>query len=358
MDTTAGSTRSGRGDGEYAGYAAELVGVVSAAVEALRGLPGVVHRLTGPDLDTVLAAVDRVAALAGAARFTVTADAVARGEVAASQAGSTRQWVAERCPSLDAREAGVVAKAVRDLTGAHRGALDLTQARDAVMAGSLSVPAGAVLATEWGQLKPLVEPGAREAVVAGLVAMGESEGPVGVRAVRPALLARYGLGEVLQEVEDRQAGLTTLSCGADIGGGVTEYRLRLAVEARAVLEAALNAASAPQPLQTNSIKDPGGSGGGLRDPRTVEQRRGDALIAACRRATTLYDPTLDAGTSTTVNAVDPASADADGIGTGTVRAGGAGGVAGPGGPGGVGVRPVGVRPGSRPRSWSPSAWTT
>jgi hypothetical protein len=116
-------------------------------------------------------------------------------------------------------------------------------------------------------------------VLAGLIAMGVVDGSAGVRRLRPALLAKYGLGEVLQEVEDRHAGLTVLSCGHHIGGGITEYRLRLNPEARAVVEAAINTASAPKVVD------------GVRDPRTVDQRRGDALVGVCRRAT-LHLPRL------------------------------------------------------------------
>ena len=85
-------------------YGEELVAVLSAATAALTDLPAEVHRLTGADLDVVLPVVDALAAVAGAGRYTVTAEAVERGEVAASQAGSTAQWVADRCPTLDARE--------------------------------------------------------------------------------------------------------------------------------------------------------------------------------------------------------------------------------------------------------------
>jgi hypothetical protein len=53
----------------------------------------------------VLPVIDRLAAMAGAGRYTITADAESRGEVASSQAGTTAQWIAERCPSLDSREA-------------------------------------------------------------------------------------------------------------------------------------------------------------------------------------------------------------------------------------------------------------
>jgi hypothetical protein len=82
-------------------------------------------------------------------------------------------------------------------------------------------------------------------------------------------------------VEDRHSGLTVLSCGHDIGGGITEYRLRLNPEARAVVEAAINTASAPQPAAVG----PGGHDvGDVRDVRTIDQRRGDALVELCRRA--------------------------------------------------------------------------
>ena len=96
-------------------YGDELVAVLSAATAVLSDLPARVHRLTGSDLHAVLPVVDQLAAVAAAGRFTITAEAVGRGEVAGSQAGSTPQWVADRCPSLDARDAGLVAKAVREL---------------------------------------------------------------------------------------------------------------------------------------------------------------------------------------------------------------------------------------------------
>jgi hypothetical protein len=196
----------------------ELTALLAAVTAVFEALPGQLHRLTGPDLDAALSAVDRVAAVAAGTRFTLTAEAVARGEVASSQAGSVAQWVADRCPALDGREAGLVGKAVRELTS-PRVAPELVVARDAVTAGRLSAPAACVVATELKQLIPLVESSALGAVTAGLVAMGEVDGAVGVRRVRSALLARYGLGEVLQEVEDRHRGLTVLSCGHDIGAG-------------------------------------------------------------------------------------------------------------------------------------------
>ena len=256
-------------DLQAGGYGDQVVAVLSAAVDVLADLPARVTRLTGPDLDAVLPVVDRLAALAAAGRYTITADAEHRGQIASSQAGTTGQWVADRCPSLDARDAGLVGKAVRELA-----AVELRTVAEAVAAGRLSVPAGCVVAAEWRQLAALIEPDATDAVLAGLITIGEVDGPVGVRRLRPALLARYGLGERLQQIQDRHAGLTVLSCAHDIGGGITQYRLRLNPEARAVVEAAINALSAPRVVD------------GVKDPRTVDQRRGDALVEVCRRAHT------------------------------------------------------------------------
>jgi Domain of unknown function (DUF222) len=287
-------------------YGEQLVAALSAATGLLRDLPGRVSRLTGPDLDVVLPAVDALAAVAAAGRFTVAGEAQSRGEVAASQAGSLSQWVGDRCPSLDAREAGLVAKAVSELCTPT-----LRAARDAVADGRLSVAAGCVLAAEWRQLAPLVEPDAADAVLTGLVSVGETSGSAGVRGLRPALLARYGLGQRLQQAEDRHAGLTVLSCGHDIGGGITEYRLRLNPEARAVVEAAINPLAAPaSPLAPTVSADgaadraqgaDGGVGVGGRDPRTVDQRRGQALVEVCRRATAAgMSPSAPSGVKATV----------------------------------------------------------
>ena len=254
----------GRGD--------ELVALLSCVSEVLVDLPVSVCRLTGAELDAVVGAVDRLAAVAAAGRFTIAAEADARGEVAASASGTLRQWVADRCPAVDAREAGVIARAVRELSAPM-----VEPARAAVAAGRLSVAAGVVVASEWAQLRPLLEAGAEGPVLAGLVEVGVAHGCAGVRGLRPALLARYGLGAVIQDEQDRRAGLTNLSCGHDIGGGITEYRMRLTPGSLAVVEAALNVLTRP------AVVD------GEPDRRTVEQRRGDALVEVCRRAVSLTD---------------------------------------------------------------------
>ncbi len=90
----------------------ELVALLSTVTQVLAELPVAVSRLAGPDLETVVGAVDRLAAMAAAGRFTIAGEANARGEVASSPSGTLRQWLADHCPTVDAREAGVIAKAV------------------------------------------------------------------------------------------------------------------------------------------------------------------------------------------------------------------------------------------------------
>ena len=260
----------------------ELVAALSAVTRLLEELPVSVCRLGGGDLDAVMGELDRLAAAAAAGRFTVASEAEQRGEVRVSASGTVRQWVADRCPSLEASDAGVVAKAVTQLNTPA-----LETARTAVAGGRLSVRAGVVVASELAQLRPLLQPGVQESVLAGLVEVGTRFGCAGVRGLRPAMLTRYGCGEVIQDEQDRRSGLTQLTCGHDIGGGITEYRMRLTPESRAVVEAAINTLSAPRPV--GILDGPAGTIGlqPSGDTRTVEQRRGDALVDVCRRAVTL-----------------------------------------------------------------------
>ena len=67
------------------------------------------------------------------------------------------------------------------------------------------------------------------------------------RKVRPFLLARYGVEDVLQAQQDRGKAFIALTQPRDTGADTFEYRLALDVEGKAVLEAALGPLSAPKP---------------------------------------------------------------------------------------------------------------
>ncbi len=202
-----------------------------------------------------------------AARVCVVAEALSRGEpgsgpVALSPVG----WVREHARSL---RAGGAAQVVR-LAEAFRVPGN-EPVKDAVLSGRLPVRVAGVVVAEVARLRPLLAEGAEPAVLAGLVEIAAEHGPAGCRGLRPALLARYGLDEVLdleQEAAKRYVGLSQPRVGEL---GVAEYRLTLDPEGRAVLEAALGPLSAPVPVD------------GERDLRPADQRRGEALVTLVRR---------------------------------------------------------------------------
>lgn len=303
-------------DGEMLTYGDQLVAALERAVALGEQLPGQRFRLSGDDLARVLPLLDRCRAVMEGDTYAIAAEAELRGEVAASQAGSTANWVSQHCPSLDRRQAAAVAKAVKRLAPPR-----FAQVHQAVMDGQISPAVGVTVRAEFDAMERLLRPGSDDAVLAGLVAMGVADGSAGVRGLRPAMLARYGLAEELQDEQDRHDGCTTLTRGRDIGGGLHEYRLRLGPEQRAVVEAAIGALSAPRPCTGHPDRGDHTRGPECRDPRTLEQRRGDALVEVCRRATAATPATTAAGTKVTVFVTIRWDDLRDGTGPGTVFAG-------------------------------------
>lgn len=235
----------------------------------LRELSHLLWQATGSDLSGLMTELDQVAALAGAGRVAVTAEAVQRGEVASSQCASTAAWVAQYAPSLaSGGGAGQLAKCIEQLRRPI-----LQPVRDAVLAGELPVPVALVVVSEFDKLRGRIIPEAEPLVLAGLVDIGVQDGAREVRQLRPRLLADHGAPGELQDEQDRAAAQVTLSHPRCVDDGVWEYQLRLDVEAKAILEAAIGPLSAPW------------HPGGARDARSAAQRRGQALIEVCRRVT-------------------------------------------------------------------------
>ena len=144
--------------------------------------------------------------------------------------------------------------------------------REAVLAARAPVRNAAVAIGGMDKLRPRLTPESHDTVLEGFVALAEGQGPHQIRALRPALIAKYGhLGE-FQRREDRLKHGTSLSQPYD-DDGMAEYRLRLDPEGSAVLEAMLGPLAAPQPSTEHGS-----------DLRTSDQRRADALVEVCRRA--------------------------------------------------------------------------
>ncbi|MGV1009795.1 MAG: hypothetical protein ACOYBY_14470 [Dermatophilaceae bacterium] len=240
---------------------------LAEAFAALKVLPRLLWQAGRGELDVVLGEVDELAALAAAGRVAVTAEALERGEVAGSQCASTTAWVAAHAPSLAAGGAGQVAKLVEATRTAEMAAV-----RTAVIDAALPVATATVVLAEYRRLWDQVLPGARAAVLDGLIGIGCSHGPRAVRALRERLLAEFGDWDDRERAAARAAREVALSqpVAGDVDG-VWDYVLRVDAEAKAILEAAIGALSAP--MHTDEA----------RDPRSTSQRRGQALIEVCRR---------------------------------------------------------------------------
>ncbi|NYG06875.1 hypothetical protein BJ986_001362 [Phycicoccus badiiscoriae] len=245
---------------------------IAAARESLAGFDSALWQAPSggaPDgLAGLMSEVDALGAACEAAKVSITAEAMDRGETGDGAAALTvTQWVRAHAPSTRAGGAGqVVAVAVAF------GKPVNAPVADAVRAGVLPVRSAAVVVAEADRLRPVLAQGAQPHVLAGLIEMAVQHGPRGCRMVRPALLARYGRDGRLQLEQDAAARFVALSQPVEDGTGVAEYRLTLDPEGKAVLEAALGPLSAPSPVR------------GECDLRSSDRRRGDALVQLVRRA--------------------------------------------------------------------------
>ena len=231
-------------------------------------------QVQGAELGTLLGEFDALAAVACGARVAVVGEAESRGEIAASQAGSTAGWVAAHAPTLAAGSgAGQVARLVRECARP-----DLSSVQAAAVSGAVSVPAALTVVSEFARLKPRLREEAAPTVLQGLLDMGIADGPKGVRSLRPALLAAHGADGEFQADADTAERLVSLSRPSTDELGALTYQLVLDPAGAAALEAAIGPLSAPVPGPD-----------GERDPRSPQLRRGQALIEVCRRATSAGD---------------------------------------------------------------------
>jgi hypothetical protein len=247
---------------------------IRAAMRTVTELVASLWQVQGGELGALLGEFDALAAVACGARVAVVGEAESRGEISASQAGSTAGWVAEHAPTLAAGGgAGQVARLVRECARP-----DLTSVQAAAVTGAVSVPAALTVVTEFARLKPRLREEAAPTVLKGLLDMGIADGPKGVRSLRPALLAAHGADGEFQADADTAERLVSLSRPSTDELGALTYQLILDAAGAAALEAAIGPLSAPVPGPD-----------GERDSRSPQLRRGQALIEVCRRATNAGD---------------------------------------------------------------------
>jgi len=237
--------------------------------EALQGLDSELWRTGAGELGPLLGVVDDLGGACDAARVAVVGEALARGETSGGAAATTTVgWVRQWAPSMRSGGAGQLVTVAQSFTKTENAPVKV-----ALDSGRVPVRAAAAVVAEAEKMRPLLTEGAEPHVLEGLISMAAQHGPRGCRMVRPALLAKYGLDDVLQQQQSATKRFIALSQPHDDGTGIFEYRLALDVEGKAVLEAALGPLSAPQPS-----KEAG------PDLRPSDQRRGDALVTIVRRA--------------------------------------------------------------------------
>jgi Domain of unknown function (DUF222) len=235
------------------------------ACAALDGLESDLWQATGPELGPLMALVDEVGRRVGAGRFAVLAEAVERGEVG----GGVRQahgWLLEWAPSFRAGGSAAVVK-VLDHSRLERYA----GLRAALLAARVPIANAACVVEEYERFGHLMHPLAQVPAMEALVEAAEQGGRRDVRAIRNRVVARYGREGRFQAEQDRMRSCALLSQPMDDGTGLYEYRMLLDPEAKAVVEAAVQALSAPRPAD------------GEPDHRPSGQRRVEALLEVVRR---------------------------------------------------------------------------
>ena len=144
----------------------------------------------------------------------------------------------------------------------------------AVSGGTLTVRKAMTALRQLGQVEHALEPGKREEALASLTLMAQTGYDRNVIAVGRTLMALVGADRSLERNEAALRSLSSLKL-CPLANGMVAISGQLDPESGAVLSAALDPLSAPNPPEAN----------GGRDPRQADRRRADALIELCRRAT-------------------------------------------------------------------------
>lgn len=192
---------------------------IDAAVEALTGLESCLWEAQGVDLGPLFRRIDDLGRRVESARVAVLGEAMGRGETTSGVARPHVGWVLKWAPSLRAGGAGRLVEVTR-VSREERHA----QIREALLDGRVGVANAAVCVIEMDRLRHRLRPEVVPTVWEGLLALAEVEGPRAIRALRPALLARYGGEGELERLAERARAQVRLSQPATAADGLHEYR--------------------------------------------------------------------------------------------------------------------------------------
>jgi hypothetical protein len=258
---------------------AKRLKALQRACAALDGLDAELWQVHSADLGPLMSRVDRLGEQVGGARAAVLGEAVERGETGKGPAGA-HAWLLKWAPSYRSGGSAQLVRVV-DATREQRYA----QLRDAMLAARVPVANAVCVVEEFERLRHRLHPEAQEPALECLVSLAEDGGRREIRAVRQRLVARFGHHGELQAEQDQLQARTSMSQPLADGGGLFDYHLVVDAEAKAVIEAAVGALSAPRPVE------------GEPDHRPSGQRRLEALIDVVRRGVASAD-----GVATTTKA--------------------------------------------------------
>ena len=245
------------------------VGFLAAVTELLAKLPSELWRTGNDGFAGIAAAVDALAVQLDCARVGLVQEAQSRGVVSESSSASSTDWLLANSDHLEP------ADAARTVDVARLCTLPKNQVMAAAVAGgTLTVRKAMTALRQLGQVEHDLEPGKREEALASLTLMAQTGYDRHVVAVGRALMALVGADRSLERNETALSTLSSLTL-CPLANGMVAIRGQLDPESGAVLTAALDPLSAPNPCEAN----------GGRDPRQADRRRADALVELCRRAT-------------------------------------------------------------------------
>jgi hypothetical protein len=241
---------------------------LSVAVEELAKLPANLWRTGNDGFADIASAMDALAVQLDCARVALVQEAESRGVVDQSPTHSSVAWLMTHSLHLEPGDAGRIV----DL--AHLCGLPRNQVLAAAVAGgTVTARKAMTVLRQLGQVEHALAPGKREEALASLTQMAQSGYDRHVIAVGRKLMSVVGADRSLERNEIALKTLSSLRL-SPLENGMLAISGQLDPEAGAVLSAALDPLTAPNPCDA----------GGGRDLRPADRRRAEALVEVCRRA--------------------------------------------------------------------------
>src|SRR6478672_2558218 len=241
---------------------------LAAVREQVATVPARMPREASDGLVEVASALDALEVQLQAARVALVCEVETRGVVAESSATNASDWLMLHSLHLEPAEAARTTEVARACREARNQVLSA-----AVCDGSVTVRKAATCLRQLRQVEHRLDPTKREQGLASLTQMARSGYDRHVRCVGRRLMALVGADRALEHDEVALRRLASLR-RAPLENGMVRYVMQLDPEAAAVLDATFDPLSAPQP-----------SAEAGPDTRLAEQRRAEALVEVCRRAT-------------------------------------------------------------------------